>query len=635
MSCRSDRWSRHRRIATAVVGALFVGSCASDDGDDAASVVAEAASTSTSTEPSGSTESIEPAEWARDVATAWSELLQSRAVAASAAIAASGAGVGRVERTQQLYDAEIASFDAFGSALPEPIGDPTLDEPLDALVTAAEAVRDAAATGRDLGAIDSQGTQAELDEAGDAGLPDTEYGAAYIGYTELEGPLIDACFALQDAMISSDLEFVDCTGSSVDTEAATGTATEGLDPTATPTGSATYVDLEPGDHVFDVFEAGLTVETTERVLVSTSVDHVGFRPVDGASIDVVVTDVGGVVVPDSLDADPGLQAYTDSLPDDIASWLAELPVDVVDEGTIDVGGAEVPFWEVEASDAVDGEFLSLAFFDGSPEAGSFASVGLPPLPGARLTLVEWTRRDDRLLIHWLSESEPGPREFVESSLFVETVLSSIVPDTSTGTIPTLSEASGRRSGAGSLIEPGTYRSADPQPAAEYVLETEVSALLTPSLVAFGPPGVSVFRDPTLTVFRLAGVPIEDNVATFTPTSSAPVDPIDGSDDLTAYFSETPGLVLLDSGRDETVTWWDVTTEPEGDGFECDWGGNCLNIVAGAGHGYFVVGNEWTVRIWRFNEGDADSAHVWLQAPSDDFEAALEWALPIVDGISID
>lgn len=435
------RHDRRQRIgiALAVAGMMIAVSCASgDDADDAddgnanaaadGEAVDDSAAATTKVTPTDSTVGPDLATWANGVTTAWADLLQSRAEAAAAAIAAVGAGATRVERTQPFYDAEIAAFDAFLAAVPPSTGDPTLDEPLDELVAAAAAVRDAAAAGRDVGAADPTAAQAQLDEAGDAGLPDTEYGAAFIAYGELEGPLIDACFALQDAMIAADLQFVDCTGSGVDVELATESATEGLDPTVTATGSATQVELGPGTHVFDVFEAGLTVEMTEPRLVSSSVDHVGFRPVEGAPVDVVVTDPGGVVVAGSVQGDPGLLEYTDELPDDMASWLAELPVTIVDEGTMAVGGAEMAYWEIEAADPAGGEFVSLAYFDGSPETGSFAGVGLPPFPGARLTLVEWTRADDRLLIHWLLEGDPGSEVPDETAGFIDAVLASIVAD---------------------------------------------------------------------------------------------------------------------------------------------------------------------------------------------------------------
>ena len=171
--------------------------------------------------------------------------------------------------------------------------------------------------------------------------------------------------------------------------------------------------------------------------------------------------------------------------------------------------------------------------------------------------------------------------------------------------------------------------------AGYELPSEASVLLTTSLVYFGPPGFDIFSDPTLTVFRLAGVPTPEEVETFSGSTEPPVRPVTENDDLTAFFTETPGIVLLDSGGDGTVSWWDVTTESEGVGFGCDWGANCLNIVSGDGHGYFIIGDEWTVRIWRFDDGDSDSAHAWLQAPSGEFDAGLEWAQPIVDGITIE
>lgn len=208
------------------------------------------------------------------------------------------------------------------------------------------------------------------------------------------------------------------------------------------------------------------------------------------------------------------------------------------------------------------------------------------------------------------------------------------PPTTVVGVPTLKESRGAKSGAGSLLAPGTYRSASPRVAAEYELKTEVSVFLARTLIAFGPPDFDPFSDPTLTVSALTGVPAEENVDALNESAAPPVVPIAGSDDLTAFLDTTPGIVLLDSGSDGATSWWDFTTAADGGGFPYAWGDHCRNIVAIPEHGYAIIGEDWTVRMWRF-ESDTEPVYAWLQAPNSDFVAALEWGQAIVDGMTVD
>ena len=210
------------------------------------------------------------------------------------------------------------------------------------------------------------------------------------------------------------------------------------------------------------------------------------------------------------------------------------------------------------------------------------------------------------------------------------------PPTTTTTIdgpPTLEESLGVRSGAGSLVGPGSYRSASSEVPIEYSLGAEASAVIAPVFVAFGPPGFDPFSYPTLTVSTLSGVPTAESINEFNDSPNPPVAPIASGDDLTAFLSDTPGIALLDSGTTDTFAWWDFTTIADGTGFACPWGTACRNVVAAENHGYFVIGEEWTVRLWRF-ESEPESVYVWLQAPSEAFDDGLEWGTGIVDGMTV-
>ena len=185
-----------------------------------------------------------------------------------------------------------------------------------------------------------------------------------------------------------------------------------------------------------------------------------------------------------------------------------------------------------------------------------------------------------------------------------------------------------------MIVPGTYRSASPRVSVEFEISTEISVVLTPVIIAFGPPDFDPFSDPTLTVSALMGVATDETLDTVTHSPSPPVMPITGSQDLTEFLGNTPGIVLLDSGTADAVPWWDFTTAADSGGFSCPWGSHCRNIVAADGHGYFIIGEDWTVRLWRFESG-SEPVYAWLQAPNDDFGAGLEWAQVIVDGMTVE
>lgn len=81
-------------------------------------------------------------------------------------------------------------------------------------------------------------------------------------------------------------------------------------------------------------------------------------------------------------------------------------------------------------------------------------------------------------------------------------------------------------------------------------------------------------------------------------------------DLDTFFTDTPGLVLVDSGTGtdghSPDHWWEFTIDPEVvDGFpHCNFGSESINIVwVDNCDCYFVAGEEWTYRLWRLSHGD--------------------------------
>lgn len=221
-----------------------------------------------------------------------------------------------------------------------------------------------------------------------------------------------------------------------------------------------------------------------------------------------------------------------------------------------------------------------------------------------------------------------------------TTTTTIATTTTTTTIvpfddlPRLDDALGETSGDGSLVVAGAYGSETLSVRVRYGLATEVSVDIREQNLSFGPPGFGYRTHPTLTIAEFAGLPRPEDVNVHEHPENPPFVNITSNDDLTAFFTDTPGLVLLDSGVDGNAAWWDFTADPtEGGGYECPFGDNCFNIVTIADVGYFIMGEDWTARIWRF-ESDAGPVYAWLQALNDDFPTGLDFGQSIVDAITV-
>ena len=159
----------------------------------------------------------------------------------------------------------------------------------------------------------------------------------------------------------------------------------------------------------------------------------------------------------------------------------------------------------------------------------------------------------------------------------------------------------------------------------------------------GRPGFDVRTDAAVFFIDVAGLPLPENVGVHCHGDECDPDgytAIRSVDELDAFFSETPGVVLLDSGTStDRVTldhWWEFTTDdtaPQSFDENCNFGEQCLNIVYVGGCCYFLAGEEWTYRLWRLGHGDG-AVYAWFQARNEDYADDLPFAEMIVEGATV-
>ncbi len=344
---------------------------------------------------------------------AWDEFQVVRTRAALRAIAALETGEHRLDWTQALLVEEGEGITALLAALPAPPDDAALAEPAAELRTVLAEMQAAGDAAWTMGEADPDAVKASLDEVGDD-LPAAPYGQAYVAYSEMDPALSEACFSLQEAMTAAGLALLDCTGSKVNAdaigaelgaEAASGSDDLG----AEPTGLAS--EWEEGVHEVSVFEPGFTLDLARSLLVATTPDSVEIGDPDDADLSFVITPTTHVADPVALSSDPGLPGYL-ALPDDLEPWLGELPVEVVEQGTITIGTDEAPYWRVTSTpelmiEAVgEPTLLVLGGYAGQLD-DDMSNVGVIPVlptPETATVLVDWRRGEGRLLLHAVEEN---------------------------------------------------------------------------------------------------------------------------------------------------------------------------------------------------------------------------------------
>jgi hypothetical protein len=345
------------------------------------------------------------AEWARKMIEAWDAYLTSRFEVSASAEADRLQGDHFFDVTHAVAAAGADVLDDYAIALDTHADDPALDASADPLRDVVDEMAVSARTVAELSEQDPDRTRRQIDDVSstDPGsLPDTPWGDAVIAFNndELSARLDAACFDLQDAISAAGHGLVDCAGSSIDVP---------------PIGDV----LQPGVHELTGFSPGLTLELTRPAVVLEASDFVEVSQLDGsASADFV--DVDEVVDPSRL-ADPGSDATT-PIPEDLGPWLAQFPLTVLAEGTLETGTGPAPYWDLQVdggrmAEMMSGEiFLQLATYAENESFGSFKFFGGPPVPEQHFILVDWGRDDDRLLVYSIGEQGDPLLEWTRTML---------------------------------------------------------------------------------------------------------------------------------------------------------------------------------------------------------------------------
>ena len=422
---RGARTVRRRAVGVAGVALLIVvAACGGSDDDasgdaEAGTPVTKPASTEalattdavpTTTPEPDTTEaaddgSLPAAEWADSMTTAWTAYLTAQVAGLTEFEEARLQGVHFFDVTHAQASTELEALEAYATALDVEADDPALDASADPMRAVVDQQAALVRTLRELGEEDADRVRQEIDDsiaANSGPLPSTPWGDAFAASAndELSALEESACFDLQDAIEGAGLGLVDCAGSSIDFP---------------PIGDL----LEPGVHEFAVFEPGLTLELAQPTIVLEAADFVEVSdPESPVSAKFVAIDE--VVDPASL-SNPDSQT-TIPIPDDLGPWLAEFPVTVLDESTVDTATGPARYWDLQidaerAAELAPGSFfIELARYAVNDSFDSYSLIGGPPVADEHFIIVDWRRGEDRTLVYGIENLDQPLFEWIQTML---------------------------------------------------------------------------------------------------------------------------------------------------------------------------------------------------------------------------
>ncbi len=335
------------------------------------------------------------------------------------------AGASEFEAIQNISRLEVASTLAALDALPVSVHDPDIDAPLQDLRSNLSRLVEVTEQMVAAGEAGPEAAEAEVEAAFSGELVASEYVDLLFEGEDSFNSVSESCFGLQEALTSAGLGLLDCTGANVDGDEIQADAVADVDPTTEATGTA-FARLEAGNHDFELFGPGLTLDIASPIQVRTSSENVDLQPLDGPNLTVTILAMDRATVPGVLHSDASQMSFA-PVPEDIEVWLGELPLNVLGTGAIQLGPDVGTYWDLEVDeDRLPAElgwpsFLTLAVFAGEPTDSAFGTIGFIPVPGSSLRLIEWRRstRGDRLFLSWLND---GTMDVPTAEAFLEEVL---------------------------------------------------------------------------------------------------------------------------------------------------------------------------------------------------------------------
>lgn len=333
------------------------------------------------------------AEWAEAMRTAWTTYLTAKIEGLVAVDGARRQGIHFFDAMRSLVAIDLEALEAYAAALDVQADDPAIDASADPMRAVIANKVTVARTVHDLAEQDPDRVRQEIDDAEAASpgsLPDTPWGDAFTTYNDDDSAARQeaACFDLQDAIHAAGHGLVDCVGSSIDV------------PTAGDL-------LEPGVHELSVFTPGLTLDLARPTVVLEAGDFVEVKDAD-SPVSAEFLAIDEVVDPTGL-ADPESQP-TMPIPDDLAPWLAQFPVMVLAEGTVDTATGPAQYWDLQideerASELAPGSFfIELARYAVNDSFGSYGFIGGAQGPDQHFIIVDWRRGVDRILVYGIDDS---------------------------------------------------------------------------------------------------------------------------------------------------------------------------------------------------------------------------------------
>ena len=207
-----------------------------------------------------------------------------------------------------------------------------------------------------------------------------------------------------------------------------------------------------------------------------------------------------------------------------------------------------------------------------------------------------------------------------------------------GQLPLVFESVGEVSGDGQALAPGEYRTDSLSHEMRHQIANEVSVRQWNFTYGIAQPEFDVSGDAAVFFFDSSGLPVVENIGLHHPPPDQELKQILSPAYLDEFFAETPGLVLIDSGRtsDGLSSWWEFTVEADApQSFDhCNFGSRCVNIIWVDGCScYFLAGEDWTFRLWRLVHGDA-GVYAWFQAPNEIYDEWRAFGEEIVEGTTV-
>ncbi|MGI9607239.1 MAG: hypothetical protein ACR2P0_13975 [Acidimicrobiales bacterium] len=270
-----------------------------------------------------------------------------------------------------------------------------------------------------------------------------EYGALRDALFAIEEQQMIACFDVLEAL--SDYGVLNCERNSdipppIDLGDFADSQSSDVDPSAEPSGGPMngFADLAAGPARFEWFPRPFAIDHSESLFVISDTDYIWFTKND----DTFTFEIYALEeLADPTQLDLYEVGATIPFPDDLDTWMADLPVDVIDRQNVDFAGTPATRWEitpdrdgiVEATGDLTVTIAASAVFESASVTLFAGEIDPPPeeegeeafeIPSEHHLLWHIETANGPILVHLLSLGFGGGSDVA----FAEEVLSSMTFD---------------------------------------------------------------------------------------------------------------------------------------------------------------------------------------------------------------